>query len=287
MNYLPMLASATSGAGRTFQYSLAQLNGGAYIAQFKLDGHRAMLHKNRAQVAVYSRNGTDITSRVPKIVEEARRRLPTKIILDGELMTDDMNPDSVSQVIMSREVPQRVVRFYPFDIPSMNNALGIRLQALRKLGRDTYIRPLHSYSDLEKARQAARAKGMEGIVVKHLQSPYQFGQRSKYWLKFKFTETISAIVTGFTEKDGDLRTLSLGLLSQSEIRPIGKLAAGWTVAEGRALVEHLRATRVVIVEVEHFPSADGRMEFGGYKGVRHDIPITAATVSQIRRRNHT
>lgn len=280
MNYGPMLASPTTGSSKSYKFDLKQLNKGAYIAQYKLDGHRAMLHKNGKSVAILSRSGKNITQAFPQIVEEALRRLPDKIILDGELMTDNRDPNEINRII-SGTPGTRVARFYAFDVPSMaRSPLHMRLATLRGIGSSTYIRPLQAHSDLERALERAVKAGHEGIVVKHIGSPYEFDRRSPYWLKFKAVETITCAVTNYDLKDGTLTRLHLGLVKGGDIVDVGRVSGGWNQATSAELVKRLTKNTSTLVDVEYLPGGKG-LRFGTFRNIRDDLTVSDATYSQI------
>lgn len=173
-------------------------------------------------------------------------------------------------------------RFYPFDvIGTTSRPLSARLQELRFVGRGTYIRPLQAFRDLRRAEEKARAQGHEGIIVKAAGSPYVEGTRSKHWLKFKFTESISAIVVGFTESSGLLTTLSLALINGDQPIEVGKIASGWTHQQGRNLINSIQQGEIVIVDVEYLPSRRDELKFGTFRGVRTDLNVLDANYQQL------
>jgi bifunctional non-homologous end joining protein LigD len=55
------------------------------------------------------------------------------------------------------------------------------------------------------ALEATRAAGLEGVVVKKLDSSYQPGKRSRSWIKIRNVRTLDAIVGGWVPGRGRLR----------------------------------------------------------------------------------
>ena len=89
----PMLA----GSARTVPEALARTGPGG--VEWKLDGIRAQIHADGAQVMVLTRSLDDITDRVPEVVEAVAGFGLTSAILDGELIAlrDDGRPRPFQQ----------------------------------------------------------------------------------------------------------------------------------------------------------------------------------------------
>ncbi len=89
----PMLA----GSARTVPEALARTGPGG--VEWKLDGIRAQIHADGAQVTVLTRSLDDITDRVPEVVEAVAGFGLTSAILDGELIAlrDDGRPRPFQQ----------------------------------------------------------------------------------------------------------------------------------------------------------------------------------------------
>ncbi|MDD4998254.1 MAG: hypothetical protein PHI99_08885, partial [Syntrophales bacterium] len=75
-----------------------------------------------------------------------------------------------------------------------------------------------------------RENGLEGIVAKHVRSPYRMGRRSRQWLKVKTQLTQEGVIAGFTEPGGSRRhfgALVLGAFRGSELVYIGHTGSGF------------------------------------------------------------
>ncbi len=93
----PMLAQTAEDVGGAIERL-----GSTYV-EWKLDGARIQAHRLGDDVAVFTRNLADITTRVPEIVDVLRGLDVTAIVLDGEAIAlrDDGRPHPF-QVTMSR-----------------------------------------------------------------------------------------------------------------------------------------------------------------------------------------
>jgi bifunctional non-homologous end joining protein LigD len=89
---------------------------------------------------------------------------------------------------------------------------------------------------------AARDKGLEGIIAKHAKSAYEAGRRSRKWLKVKTRLTQEAVIAGFTEPGGSRRyfgALVLGLFEGDELIYIGHLGGGFAASDLEEIHERL------------------------------------------------
>jgi bifunctional non-homologous end joining protein LigD len=64
-------------------------SGKEWLHEIKLDGYRAQLHKEGSDVALYSKNGKDFTTRF-KDIARAVEKVPAKsLIIDAEIVASD------------------------------------------------------------------------------------------------------------------------------------------------------------------------------------------------------
>ena len=79
--------------------------------------------------------------------------------------------------------------------------------------------------------EAARARGLEGIMAKDRRSTYLPGKRSMAWQKIKIRPEQELVVGGFTRGTGsalDLGALLVGFYEGGALRYAGKVGAGFT-----------------------------------------------------------
>jgi bifunctional non-homologous end joining protein LigD len=84
--------------------------------------------------------------------------------------------------------------------------------------------------------EAARARGLEGIMAKDRRSPYLPGKRSPSWQKVKIRPEQELVVGGWAPGTGravDLGALLVGVYEDGGLRYAGKIGAGFT-NDGRA-----------------------------------------------------
>ena len=219
----PMLAQTAESVAA----ALERLGDG-YL-EWKLDGARIQAHKLEEQIAVFTRNLADITSRVPEIVEVLRALDVSAIVLDGEAIAlrEDGSPQPF-QVTMSRfgtkaPVDDRALSAFFFDCLHVDGEDLIDRPARERLaGLDANLDqanlvPRLETTDPDEAQRFlddALARGHEGVMVKSLVAPYDAGRRGAGWIKVKPTHTLDLVVLaaewGHGRRTGKLSNLHLG-----------------------------------------------------------------------------
>jgi bifunctional non-homologous end joining protein LigD len=79
--------------------------------------------------------------------------------------------------------------------------------------------------------EAARVRGLEGIMAKHRHSPYVPGKRTDSWQKIKIRPEQELVVGGWMKGAGkavDLGALLVGVFEDGALRYAGKIGAGFT-----------------------------------------------------------
>lgn len=214
-------------------------------------------------VDLIGRSGKSLTRYFPEVVETVRA-IPAPAIVDGELVVRSGEPgaerldwDALSQRIhpaasriekLAVETPGEVICFDLLADDSgelLEEPFATRRERLAALvGRLPASRGVHLTRATTDADEAARwftqfeGAGLDGIVAKGLDSPYEPGKRTM--LKVKHKRTADAVLVGYrVHKSGaGVGSLLLGLYSGGELVPVGGISA-FTAARRLELVEEL------------------------------------------------
>jgi DNA ligase-1 len=223
----PMLADSEDDVGA----ALAET--GSAAIEYKLDGARIQVHKDREQVRVFSRALNDVTAAVPEVVEAARQLPVDTVILDGEAIAlrPDLTPHPFQQTMrrfgrrLDVEALRATLPLTPFffdcllagGTPLVDDPLAQRIRILDDLVPETHRVPRLLAASAESAAGfAARAlaSGHEGVMVKALDAGYAAGRRGKAWLKVKTARSLDLVVLaaewGSGRRRGFLSNLHLG-----------------------------------------------------------------------------
>ena len=189
--------------------------------EIKWDGVRAIAHSEPGRLRFHSRNLHDITPRYPELSRLNRALSHHRAILDGEIVALDaegkpsfgalqrrMHLTSESQVRrLAKEAP---VTYMIFDLLWLD---GHSLMALPYTERRARLAELELEGPRWRAPEyvagrgadmlaATEAQGLEGIVAKRLDAPYEPGRRSPCWVKVKNVDRQEVVVGGWMPGEG-------------------------------------------------------------------------------------
>jgi len=174
--------------------------------EWKYDGIRGQIVKRAGQVWVWSRGEELVTERFPEIVALASG-LPDGTVLDGEIMVWAGNAPAAFALLQQRIgrktlgkkiLADAPVTFMAYDLlESVGQDIRMQpQQARRKLleqtvvGSDLKLSPiecLDSWADFSRLRTESRARGVEGFMLKRMDSAYGTGRTKAdgLWWKWK------------------------------------------------------------------------------------------------------
>ncbi|MEU0896779.1 ATP-dependent DNA ligase [Streptomyces massasporeus] len=225
-----------------------------WAAEAKWDGFRALLSADAGKVELRSRRGTEMGPSFPEIVAGAAQ-LPDATALDGELVIWEENRLAFERLqkrlqrrgaAAARAADEAPAHFVAFDLlrlsgtdttawPYQRRRAALEsVFAAQHLSAPWALCPSTTDPDTVKEWLTWAAVGIEGVVFKRLDAPYQSSVRG--WLKYKTRETTEAIVGGVTGPLTSPRSLLLGRYdAQGRLQYTGRSttlarAAGSTIA---------------------------------------------------------
>ena len=240
--------------------------GEGWAWELKWDGIRALGYVDGGRIRLFTRNGRDISHRYPELRQVGVELGARDAVLDGEIVAFDddgrpsfelfqrrMHVDGTNAIRkMAQEVP---VVYVLFDLlwldghSLMSEPYEERRAQLLGLGLTgaAWQTPPHEVGDGAATQDVSERFGLEGVVAKRLDSPYEPGRRSRSWLKLKNTTRQEFVVGGWMPGEKG-RTGRIGSLADRLLRRRRPLLRGarrkWaTRARPRRTRASLRAVR--------------------------------------------
>jgi ATP-dependent DNA ligase len=228
---------------------VAQLPTGQYSFEPKWDGFRTIVFRDGDQVQLGSRNERPLTRYFPELVEAVTARLPSRCVVDGEIVVPDpagrrldfdalllrIHPAASRVALLAEQTPARLVAFDLLaldDVDWTGQPLSRRRVALERALADAR-RPVHltpATTDHDRAMEwlgRFEGAGLDGVVAKPLGGVYEPDRRA--WLKVKHQRTADCVVAGYRlHKRGPdaIGSLLLGLFTDAgELASVGVVGA--------------------------------------------------------------
>jgi bifunctional non-homologous end joining protein LigD len=275
--------------------------------EMKWDGVRAVVYaEGGAEVTARSRNDRDVTVSYPEVASVRDSLGAIDAVLDGELVAFDPTTgrpsfatlqnrmhigDRASAARLAARIP---ITYVVFDVLRLQGESLLRLpyRDRRELLEQLEIRhgsaqtvPVFYGEQTSGADiwRASTEQGMEGVVCKRLDSPYEAGRRSPYWRKVKHFLDQEVVIGGWRpgagRRGGRIGSLMMGLPEPGGLRYIGQVGTGFTDSQldalGRLFARVERASTPFLGSLPNAVTADahwleptivGEVAFGEWTG---------------------
>lgn len=225
-------------------------DGGGVSFEPKWDGFRAIVAVTAGGVEIGSRGSKPLTRYFPELVAEFAPQLAPGTVVDGEIVVRSGEPgaerlawEALSQRIhpaesrINRLAAETPASFIGFDLLAeagtsiMDAPFSERRAALERVMASVRP-PLHLSQTTTDAALARRwlvefeGAGLDGVIAKPLDAPYQPGKRTM--LKIKHSRTADVVLIGYRiHKSGQgVGSLLLGLYTEAgDLVPVGGASA--------------------------------------------------------------
>jgi bifunctional non-homologous end joining protein LigD len=315
---VPMLAKPGKLGGRD---GIRVQDGWAF--EIKWDGVRALVHSEPGRIRLESRNGRDITASYPELRALNRALSHHRVILDGEIVAFDADGKPSFSRLQQRmhltgeaEVRRRArdtpVVLVLFDLLWLDGHALLHLPyderrarlAELALSGPSWQTPTAHLGDGAGLLAATAAQGLEGLVAKRRDAPYEPGRRSGAWIKVKNVQRQEVVIAGWLPGEGRresrIGALVVGVHEDADpaapgpLRYAGRVGTGFTEQTLEDLGSRLGALRVdanpfgrggpkgaiwvrpeLLAEVEFTAwTTDGLLRHPSFKGLREDKDAT-------------
>ena len=225
-----------------------------WLFEVKWDGFRVEAVVDGASVRLWTRGELDAAERYFGPFLEPPTWIGARgAVVDGEVIALDARGEPDFALLQARIKGRATVAeptpfvYEVFDLLHLDgrSLLHEPLETRRRLLAEA-LRPdprvrlsEHIEGDGVAFFEAARVRGLEGIMAKDRHAPYVPGKRSDRWQKIKIRPEQELVVGGWktgTGKAVELGALLVGVYEGGELRYAGKIGAGFTTASRAELL---------------------------------------------------
>jgi DNA ligase-1 len=248
-----------------------------WLAEWKWDGIRAQLLKRNGVIRLWSRGEERLDGRFPE-VEQAASTLPDGVALDGEILAwQDDRPLAFGRLQKrigrlkpgAKTLAENPVVFLAYDLLEQDGTDLRELPLLERRERLTFIvesaqrasalgaprielsRAVEGddWNALATRRAESRERGVEGLMLKRLNSPYQVGRKRGDWWKWKIEPyTLDAVLiyaqAGHGRRSNLFTDYTFGVWDGDTLVPVAKAYSGLSDAEISRLDRWIRSHTV-------------------------------------------
>jgi DNA ligase-1 len=255
---------------------------GPCLVEPKFDGFRLQVHRAGDEVRIFSRNLEEMSAMFPEVTEATRRLGAGDAIFEGEVLA--YNPATEEFLPFQQTTRRRrkhgvgelaaelPLRLFVFDLLYVSGTdltplpYTERRKQLRNLLGETEERgvlaaaPAELVSEpeaLERFFEQSISQGLEGIVAKKPDAPYQAGARNFNWVKLKrvsaghIQDTVDCVILAYLYGRGKRAAFGVGALlvgvydpERDEFATVTKIGTGLSDAEWRDVRE--RCDRITV-----------------------------------------
>jgi ATP-dependent DNA ligase len=237
---------------------------GNVLYEPKWDGFRAIVFRSGRGVHLQSRDLRPLDRYFPDLHESLRSRLGQSCVLDGEIVIATqtgldfdalqlrLHPAASRVAMLASRQP---ASFVAFDLLALGRRnLMLHPQAQRREQLESLLKSAQSplyLTPMTRDREVAldwlsrfEGAGLDGVIAKFADSPYQPGKRAM--LKIKHVRTADCVVAGFrfhkTGRDA-VGSLLLGLFDAQGVLQHAGVTSSFTMEVRRSLLKELAPWR--------------------------------------------
>ncbi|CBW76558.1 ATP-dependent DNA ligase (EC 6.5.1.1) (plasmid) [Mycetohabitans rhizoxinica HKI 454] len=268
---------------------------GHWRYEIKFDGYRILARIDGDEVKLFTRNGNDWTSKMPRQAEALSRLGLDSAWLDGEVVVLDKaglpNFQSLQNAFDARR--SNGIVYYLFDVPYLNG-MDLRnvpleprratLTALLEHHEGDVLRLSRDFDESpESMLDSACEIQLEGVIGKQAGSLYA-SRRTTDWIKLKCKHRQEFVVVGYTEPRGSRQAFGALLLGLHDpdtgaLRYAGKVGAGFSEATLQSVLGRLDPLRTRHAALDNPPS---RREATGVHWTRPELLAEVAYAEMTR-----
>ena len=223
--------------------NIESLKSDRWAFETKHDGNRLLVRCDGGRLSLQSRSGRDSTDDYRLAIDSEYTML-----LDGEAVS--LNEAGVPEFNLIQNRATTRVEYWAFDILELNgrslSAVPYRsrreiLEKVVQVSTGFHVPPLLDVATGADAQASSVESGAEGVVAKSWNSFYEFGRRSKNWLKSKNWLEMDVVIGGWKwgtgRREDTIGSVLVGIPGPDGLRFCGRVGTGFNDGELARLLD--------------------------------------------------
>jgi bifunctional non-homologous end joining protein LigD len=221
--------------------------------ELKHDGYRAIAFKSGGKLFLRSRNNKDFAERYPDVLP-GLEKLPDETVIDGEVVALDESGRPSFNALQNSASGSRELVYYIYDVMVMagKDVMAESFEKRRELLEKKILPKLKEpvrYSStlnatLPELIRAVKTSGLEGLVAKRADSPYESGLRTGKWQKMRLNRGQEFVIGGYTVGGTTFDALVFGYYEGQKLIYVARTRNGFTPALRVELMKKLRPLQI-------------------------------------------
>jgi len=231
--------------------------------EIKLDGFRLEAVKIGKAVTVYSRRANILNEKFPRIAE-ALARMPASSVIDGEVCAMDDKGRSDFNLLQNFRSAEDRIRYFAFDILILKgkSLLKLPLDERRKILAD--VLPINDHIGLSvvdhrplaNMMKFVQKNGLEGVIAKRIDSPYEPGKRTGLWTKHRINQGQEFVIGGYTPGNNSFDAIIVGFYRGKDLVYASRVRAGFVPATRREVAARFKGLQIAKCPFANLPQKD-------------------------------
>jgi len=231
--------------------------------EIKLDGFRLEAVKKNGATTLFSRRG-NILDRKFHYIATALQKLPDNTVLDGELVALDSKGKTDFGLLQNFRSAESKIHYYVFDLLVLKGKDVSQLPLNERRALFAKIIPRNDHISESAVEHRSYAKllkfvkqhGLEGIIAKRSDSPYEPGKRSGLWQKYRLNLQQEFVIGGYTRGANTSDALIIGFYRGKDLIFAARVRAGFVPATRREVYEQLQRLKITNCPFANLPQKE-------------------------------
>lgn len=270
-----MLAVLVKNVDEGFEYV-----GKPAIFEYKYDGFRIQIHKEKDKIKLFTRRMEDVTKQFPDVVDDVKKYVKgDNFILDSEAVGYDRKTgkylpfQNISQRIKRKYDIEKTAKEFPvevnvFDVlyyngeSFINKRLEDRRRLIEKIVKEekkkivlSRMLKTDNIKEAEKFYNESLKAGNEGVMIKSLEAKYKAGRYVGFMCKLKnILEALDLVIVGAEWGEGKrakwLSSYTIACKKDGQLVEVGKVSTGMKekAGEGATFEQLTKDLKKLILE---------------------------------------